>query len=272
MVNPGTNFKFAFVADFKGGTTVHDAISSLIATAAPRFSLYGGDLCNTSDSDTFRREFFRAPELVLSSSVPFFNSTGNHESWGQTTQAFTQGPDSSSGVQGYYSFDCGDVHFVNVNDYISYGVGSAQYNWVASDLAASTKPWKVVWCHNPPYTSTSDGHGEDSGMKTMATNLFEPNHVDVVFNGHNHFYQHNLVNGINYMIVGSAGADALYSHHRVVHHLLVEDLLLRDNQRDAHDLQLHRLQRFRRCAGDIEPHQAIHDIGLGENLRRRWNL
>lgn len=43
-------------------------------------------------------------------------------------------------------------------------------------------------------------------MKKMSENVFVPNHVDVVFNGHTHFYQHNLVSGIHHMVIGSAGA------------------------------------------------------------------
>ena len=40
----------------------------------------------------------------------------------------------------------------------------------------------------------------------MAANIFEPNKVDMVISGHAHMYQHNLVNGVRYMIIGSAGA------------------------------------------------------------------
>ncbi|MCX6344165.1 MAG: metallophosphoesterase [Armatimonadetes bacterium] len=210
-VNPGTPYRFAMTSDFKGGTTVHDAVSSLIQAANPMFSLYAGDLSNTGVSDTLRREFFRAPELALDANVPFFNSIGNHEGWGVSAKAFTQAPASTSGTQAYYSFDWGDVHFVCVNNYSDgYGVGSTQYNWVAADLAASNKPWKIVWCHNPAYTSTIEGHGGDNNMVAMSVNLFVPNHVDMVLNGHNHFYQHSLVDGIHHMIVGSAGA-ALYT-------------------------------------------------------------
>jgi hypothetical protein len=87
---------------------------------------------------------------------------------------------------------------------VSYSVGSAQYNWVESDLKSTTKPWKVVFCHNPPYCS--GGHGEDPVMIQMAQNLFVPNHVNLVLSGHSHFYQHNRVDGIDYVIIGAAGS------------------------------------------------------------------
>ena len=40
----------------------------------------------------------------------------------------------------------------------------------------------------------------------MSKELFEKYNVDFVFNGHSHFYQHNLVNGIHHMILAGGGA------------------------------------------------------------------
>ena len=43
-------------------------------------------------------------------------------------------------------------------------------------------------------------------MKKMSEKVFVPNHVNVVFNGHSHFFQHNFVDGIHHMVLGTAGA------------------------------------------------------------------
>jgi hypothetical protein len=43
-------------------------------------------------------------------------------------------------------------------------------------------------------------------MIAMAANIFVPKGVDLVLNGHNHFYQHNRVSGLDHVIIGSAGA------------------------------------------------------------------
>jgi predicted phosphodiesterase len=40
----------------------------------------------------------------------------------------------------------------------------------------------------------------------MTKDLFEPNHVDMVISGHSHFYQHNIVDGIHHLVIGSVGA------------------------------------------------------------------
>jgi len=206
-VNSGSSFRFAWMADCRTGTAIHDSIAALILTAAPRFSLYGGDLCDDGGSyNIYKDQFFRPNQVALAAQVPFFNATGNHEKWGTNTKAFTLAPVSASGNQGYYSFDYGDLHVVVMNymEEGGYAAGSPQYNFIASDLAATTKPWKIVICYSPAYVS--GGHGEDADMITLTTNIFEPYGVDLVLAGHDHFYQRNFVNDIYHLIIGSAGA------------------------------------------------------------------
>ncbi|MEN6475498.1 MAG: metallophosphoesterase family protein [Syntrophaceae bacterium] len=206
-VNSGTSFRFAWMADCRTGTDIHDKIAAMILAADPRFSLYGGDLCdNGSSYDIYKDQFFRPHQVALAAHVPFFNATGNHEKWKTNTKAFMQAPASASDNQGYYSFDYGDLHVVVMNfmDPGGYAAGSPQYNFVASDLAATTKAWKIVTCHSPAYAS--GGHGEDADMIALTTNVFEPFGVDLVVAGHDHFYQRNFMNNIYHVIIGSAGA------------------------------------------------------------------
>ena len=203
-VNPGTSFRMSWMADCRTQTAIHDQIASQIATYNPLFSLYGGDYCATSSYTSWKNEFFLANELNLDSYVPFFPAIGNHETWGQNAKAFTRNPESSSGTQDYYSFDYGDVHFLCINNQVSYASGSPQYIFAQSDLQASTKTWKIVFNHNPAYCS--GGHGEDAGMIAMSQNIFVPNNVDMVISGHSHFYQHNYVDGVHHLVIGDAGA------------------------------------------------------------------
>ena len=203
----GASFRFAVMGDARTGTAIHDAIAGLILAAEPRFSLYGGDLCdNGSSYASYKEQFFRPAQLTLAAAVPFFNATGNHEGWGTNTRAFLEAPASASGNQGYYSFDYGDLHVVVMNylDPEGYTAGSPQYDFIASDLAATDKKWKIVICHVPAYSN--GGHGEDSGMIDNTRSIFEPAGVDLVIAAHNHFYQRNFVNGIYHLVIGSSGA------------------------------------------------------------------
>lgn len=202
---PGASFRFAAMGDFRTNTSTFNAISLLVKNANPRFSIYGGDLCNDSYYSTFKTEFFCANQLALSAGVPFFNAPGNHEGWSSNTQTVTQAPTSSSGTQEYYSFDYGDAHFVSINNQTTYSVGSTQYNWVSADLAASTKPWKIVVFHEPAYCA-GGSHLPNTVMQSYSTNLFEPDNVSMVISGHNHYYEHCLVNNLHHYVLGSAGA------------------------------------------------------------------
>jgi predicted phosphodiesterase len=203
----GKLFKFAFAADFRTGTAIHDKISAEIKKYGPGLCLYGGDLCLDGTYDSFKSEFFRPYELALISGAPFFCAVGNHEGWTANTKAFLQAPDSASGSQSYYSFDYGDMHVLVLDNYDpgGYAKGSPQYEFAAKDLSGTKKKWKVVICHNPPYCGDQK-HGEDKIMIGMASSIFEPCGVDVVISGHSHLFQHNFVHGIHYMIIGSAGA------------------------------------------------------------------
>jgi len=203
----GSSFRFAWEADMRTNTTPHDQCAALIKAANPLFLLQGGDVCSGATYAVFKSEFFRANELNNLSYIPFFWSCGNHETWSTNTMAFSKAPASSSGIEDYYSFDYGDIHFLLLNTQESYAVGSAQYNYAMSDLSTTTKRWKIVIAHIPGYTAGGSGaHTPDANMIAMSVNIFTPYGVDLVLNGHNHFYQHNKVSGIDYVVIGSAGA------------------------------------------------------------------
>ncbi len=207
-VLPGTPFRFAWMADCRNDTTVHGQIAALIKNENPKFSLYGGDLCSKPGYKYWKSEFFIYSELELISQVPFFNTPGNHEEWGQNTKAFTQAPESSSGLQDYYSFDYGDMHVLVLNSEIDCYEGSPQYNFAQKDLASTGQIWKIVICHEPAYCFGA--HGENTEMKKLSRKVLVPNKVNIVLAGHSHFYQHNLKDSIHHFVLGSAGA-VLYS-------------------------------------------------------------
>lgn len=207
LAERGASVRFVWQADFRNGVAVHNQITARIRnTPNVRFILEGGDTCGTANWANWHNEFFTANQRDMVKYVPAYPTPGNHEGWGTLTKAYYQAPDST-GTNGYYSFDCGDVHVTIANSYATYSSGSAQYNWIKQDVQNSRAAWKIFGTHDPAYTWGGSGaHGFDSGMVTVTTNLLEPNGVKVYFAGHNHFYQHNLVRGIRHLTVGGAGA------------------------------------------------------------------
>ena len=202
--DPGTPFRFAWFADSRTGTAVHEAIARRIAEASPVVSLYGGDIASSPSYAAWKNEFFRPDQLALIARVPFYNAPGNHEGWATNTMAFTQTPDTASQALGYFSVDYGDMHVLVLNTEVSFSQGSPQYAFAGNDLSSTTKQWKIVIAHKPAYCA--GGHGENTDLKLMTQAIFELRSVDMVIGGHSHFYQHNLVKGIHHMVLGSAGA------------------------------------------------------------------
>ena len=207
---PGTPFRFAWVADDRNGPDVFDSVIVHVAATYPLLALYGGDLCPRPEYGDWKSGFFRSPQVSFGGSVPWVNSPGNHEKWTTNTKAFTYGPVGSASHD-FFSFDCGDMHVLVLNSEIPLGAGSPQYAFADADLRGTGRQWKVVMVHKPAYCA--GGHGEDSTMIAISTAVFETTGVDLVLTGHSHFYQHNLVNGIHHMVIGSAGAPLYAPEH-----------------------------------------------------------
>jgi hypothetical protein len=207
---PGTSFRFVWVADDRGGPDIFDSVVVHAAASHPLIALYGGDLCLRPGYDDWKKDFFRPPQVDFGGSVPWVNTPGNHEQWTTNTQAFTHGP-AGSVSQEFFSFDCGDMHVLVLNSEIPLGAASPQYAFADADLHGTDRRWKLVMLHKPAYCA--GGHGEDSSVIAMTAGIFEKTGVDLVLSGHSHFYQHNLVNGIHHMVIGSAGAPLYDTAH-----------------------------------------------------------
>ena len=197
----GTSVRWGFAADCRSDPGIHNTTAAQMDSQNARMWVYGGDLCYAATYDYWDTEWFVANQEALNTHTSFANAPGTHEGWNALTQAFTQ---SVTGDPAYFSFDYGDAHFVIINNQIDYSQGSAQWNWVADDLANTDKTWKIAAFHNSAYVS--GGHGNDAGMVNMTTQIFEPNGVQLTLSGHSHFYQHNEVNGITHMVIGTFGA------------------------------------------------------------------
>ena len=202
-VLPGGPFRFAWMADCRTGSVVYDSVMTHLASTQPLLALYGGDLCADPTYAAWKNEFFRSAQATVGGTVPWVNAAGNHEGWNTNTKAFTHAP-AGSAAEDHFSFDCGDLHVLVLNSELPLVPGTEQYTFADNDLAGTKQIWKLVMLHKPAYCS--GGHGEDAGVKALTAGVFEKRGVDLVLAGHSHFYQHNLVNDIHHMVIGSAGA------------------------------------------------------------------
>jgi len=188
-----------------------DFIGGTIYTVGDNAYYQGSD-------DDFHRCYEPAWGRFISRTNPV---PGNHE-----YETFTDGApyyryfgaQARTPGQGWYSYDLGDWHIIALNSNFAQGVGvsanSAQGAWLQADLTAhkNTKCTLAYW-HHPLFTSGPDGPSPQ--MRPFFQMLYD-NGVDVVLNGHEHFYERfapqnangfpDPTKGVRQFIVGVGGA------------------------------------------------------------------
>jgi 3',5'-cyclic AMP phosphodiesterase CpdA len=64
----------------------------------------------------------------------------------------------------------------------------AQVEWLKEALSKSDAKWKIPFFHHPLYSSGGK-HGSEVDLRELVEPLFVEHGVDVVFAGHEHFYE-----------------------------------------------------------------------------------
>ena len=107
----------------------------------------------------------------------------------------------------YYSFDDGDAHFT-VLDSNPPRSAPTQTNWLANDLATTTRKWKFVFFHHTSYSCATGiaSLGSDTNIRNTWGPIFEHYGVDIVFDGHDHIYERSHVVD-DFSVGGGAGSD-----------------------------------------------------------------
>jgi len=79
-----------------------------------------------------------------------------------------------------------------------------QLDWLTSKVAGDTNKWKIAFFHHPPFSGGR--HGSDEQLRQVIHPLFIKSGVDVVFTGHDHFYERiKPQDGITYFVAGAGG-------------------------------------------------------------------
>ena len=192
----------------------HDAVAELMVqnyTADPEaqgIAILSGDLVSDGNSESkWDAQFFSPAYINIQEflrTIPVICSKGNHEGTGSIFKKYFPYPYYISGSY-YWSFDYGPAHFCVIDQYTPYNVGSAQYDWITADLAASGKPWKFLVFHKPGW-SAGDGHSNDTTVQNVLQPLCLEYGVQFVINGHNHYYSRAEVSGVEHITTGGGGA------------------------------------------------------------------
>lgn len=157
----------------------------------------------TWDSEHFNPNYYYIKELL--SELPVMGTRGNHEQSATNYNKYYRYDYVEEG-KSYYSFDYGLAHISIVDQYVAYGPGSAQYDWLKNDLMTTNKKWKIMLFHEPAYSDLGK-RPDNKFTRLYLQPLFEKYGVKLVFAGHNHFYAHNLINGVNHFTFGGGGSE-----------------------------------------------------------------
>jgi predicted MPP superfamily phosphohydrolase len=119
----------------------------------------------------------------------------------------------ASGTEKYYSFDFGNIHFICLDSMTTNrAVDGAMLTWLASDLAANTKPWIIAFWHHPPYSKGSHNSDTETPLIEMRQNalpILESYGVDLVLSGHSHSYERSKLIGGHYGPSTTLSADMI---------------------------------------------------------------
>jgi hypothetical protein len=197
------SLKFAVLGDTGTGDSkqvaVAKALSSFRAKFPFEFALLLGDNMYGSDKPSDYVKKFETPyKPVLDAGVKFYAALGNHDDPNQRMYK----PFNMNGER-YYTYRpsvTGGVRFFALDsNYMS----PDQLAWFEKELQASGSDWKIAFFHHPLYASGM--HGSDEILRSKLEPLFQKYGVNVVFTGHEHFYERiKPQKGIQYFVLGSS--------------------------------------------------------------------
>jgi predicted phosphodiesterase len=201
LPNAKDSVKFLVLGDSGTGGSAQYQLADRMAAAYQRFKfefaiMLGDNLYGGEDPSDYVDKFERPYKPLLDAGVKFYATLGNHD---EPAQRFYK-PFNMDGKR-YYKFSKGDVDFFVLD---STYMAPAQVEWVKKELEDSKAEWKIPYMHHPIYSS-GERHGSEMDLRALIEPIFLQTGVDVVFAGHEHFYERlKPQKGIYYITQGGA--------------------------------------------------------------------
>jgi hypothetical protein len=198
--------RFVAFGDSGHGGSDQQAVLAQIGTVPFDFIVHLGDIAYESGTRAQLESTFFSIYADLLASFPVFPASGNHEYETEDAAPFREAfvlPENGApdGIERWYSYDWGDVHFVVLD---TERTGPVQAAWLDADLGANRLPWTIVYFHKPPYSSGN--HGNDGPVRKHFVPLFIAHGVSLVLSGHDHSYERTRPQGgVTYIVSGGGG-------------------------------------------------------------------
>jgi predicted phosphodiesterase len=193
--------RFAIIGDTGTGTKSQYEIGAQLTKARQVFPfefviMLGDNIYGSERPQDFMTKFEKPYQTLLEAKVPFYASLGNHD---DPTQRFYKLFNMNG--ERYYTFSKGSARFFALD---SNYMDREQLKWLEDQLSGSNDRWKIAFFHHPLYSS-GDRHGSEVDLRAQVEPLFIKYGVDVVFAGHEHFYERiKPQHGIYYFTQGGS--------------------------------------------------------------------
>jgi hypothetical protein len=158
--------------------------------------MLGDNLYGAERPQDFAAKFERPYKPMLDANISFYAALGNHD---DPNQRFYK--NFGMGGKRYYTYQKKDVRFFALD---SNYMDQDQQRWLQEELSKSNSKWKIAYFHHPIYSS-GGRHGSETDLRSIVEPLFIKYNLNVVFAGHEHFYERlKPQKGINYFTAGGS--------------------------------------------------------------------
>ncbi len=207
--------KFAVVGDSGRWSQEQRELARQLAAQHDRFPfefvlMLGDNNYGDGSPQSFKVRFEEPYQPLLEAGVKFYATLGNHdEDIGEQWKY----PLFNMGGQRYLTFEKKSgllppvagtsVRFFVLN---TNHLDPPQVAWLTEATRASQADWKIAYAHHPLF-STGRYATANAPRRRVLEPIYVRNRVDVVFAGHEHFYERlTPQNGVVYFVAGGSGS------------------------------------------------------------------
>jgi tartrate-resistant acid phosphatase type 5 len=215
IIQRETTVRFAVIGDYGDNSRRQGEVAALVRRLDPAFIITTGDnnypAGEQATIDTNIGQYYSSYIMPYygiygegAEENRFFPALGNHDWQTGLAKPFTD-YFTLPGNERYYEFNWGVVRLfaLDSDPHEPDGItpDSIQAAWLRDRLGAATEPWRIVYMHHPPYSST-EGYTTESAQWS-----YSEWGATAVITGHAHTYERLTINGIPYIISGLGGAE-----------------------------------------------------------------
>ena len=238
---PGTkDWRMVVYGDNRSNPGTHSRNVERIRELDPAIILNSGDLvARGSQYEQWKPQYFD-PLRGVSGNIPVFPCLGNHEQNAKHYYDYHSLPAENDEV--FYSFDYANAHIIALNSNsrdAPFELGSKQTQWLIDDLEKhKDATWKFVFFHHPLFRAHATRG--ITPQRWVWQRVFEEHGVDMVINGHDHYYMRSYPIGDYtgkpklgmYHLISGGGGAGIYpmapkihaAFRREIHHVTAIDI------------------------------------------------